>query len=333
MSSYFEHLTQDLYYEMQGDAGGRRLIRDCQAMYAQINETVPLIRSGSYETIVGVFKDCVRDWQKLKIRLLDCPHERVRRHCYNIETCGNRIRELLWLPVETDYEYLAKICYRLQRDMDYIFENLTLKELLAMPKPGVLLNRCREFRNQCGVFEKCVVRKDPYERMLAEYQQFYNRWNLLRPELAACKNQKIIRRLAECDQHIDVFGGTFGGGPVIDHLSMVQICAELDQYCLRLERLINSRIGRKYDTRFRDQICEHAENFRNSIHVLHEHAIANRRHDRHAEKDLKEALRHWRRLRPLIAKCNDQDRIALNQLRSKIEPLLAKLQVVYAELG
>ena len=333
MSSHFQHLTQDVYYDMQSEPGGRKLVRECQAMYASVNETVPLIPRGNYDSIAGVFKDCVDQWQGLKLKLLDCPHERVRRHCHKIETCGNHIRELLWLPVEIDYGYMGTVCGRLQRDMDHILESYTLKDLLASPKPAVLLSCCREFQKQCVSFNKCVARKSSYDQMLDEYRLFSGQWSKLQPLLAECDRPKIKRRLAECEEHVDVFGGVFGDGPIIDHYSMVQICAELDQLCLQLDQLIQQRISRQYDFRFHEDICRHADALKQSVHVLHEHAIGNRRHEVHARADLETAMVHWKKLRPLIKKCKDADRRALNQLRGQIEPLLVKLQVVYLDVG
>ena len=332
MSSHFQHLTQDVYYDMLSEPGGRKLVRDCQAIYAKINETVPLIQRADYDTIVEVFQDCTDSWQKLKVKLLECPHERVRRHCHKIETCGKHIRELLWLPIEIDYGYLATVCGRLQRDMDHIFESFTLKDLLATPQPGILLSCCRDFQKQCASFEKCISGKSPYEQMLAEHRLFMDRWNTLRPLLAASERPRIRRRLAECEEHVLVFGGVFGDGPIIDHYSMVQICAELDQLCLQLDRMVRQR-SRNYGNRFRDEICDHAKKLRNCVHVLHEHAIANRRHESHARADLETAMVHWKKLRPLIKKFNELDRRKLNQLRGQIEPLLVKLQVVFLDVG
>jgi hypothetical protein len=151
--------------------------------------------------------------------------------------------------------------------------------------------------------------------------------------LAKSESSKILRRLDVCDEHFTIFNGVFGTGPVIDHYSMVEICAELDQYCLQLDRLIQQRIGRQYDYRFHEEICKYAAEFRNSVHVLHEHSISNRRHETHAQSDLRNAMVQWKKLRPMIAKCKDADRRAFNQLRSRIEPLLVKLQVVYLDAG
>lgn len=329
MASHFQHLTQDVYYDMHSEPGGKKLYRDCQALQARINETVPLIQRGEYDTIVSTYQGCVSQWRTLKTKLIESPHERVRRHCHKIETCGNQARELLWLPNEFDYKYMSTVCGRLQRDVNQMFGHYTLKDVLALPNPGVLLTTARDFQTRCGAFQKCIAAEQSYDQMAVEYGLFMDKWNTLRPMLAECETPKIKRRLTECDDHIGAFSGVFGGGPVFDHHSMVQVCADLDQLCLRLDKVIQKRIDRKYDHQFHEAICSHAEKMRGSIHVLHEHAIANRRHDQHAAQDLKSALAHWNKLRPMIKKCKEKDRKALNQLRVQIEPLLVKLQVIY----
>ncbi len=329
MSSHFQHLIQDIYYEFNSEQERRQLIRDCQAIYARINETVPLIQTGRYDSIVSIYRQCADQWKPLKIRLLDCPRERIRRHCHTIESCGNHIRELLWIPVEFDHQYLAKICSRLQRDVDQIFSSYTLNDLLAVAQPGLFLGQCREFQKQGARFEACIKTSSPFEQIATQFQLFANAWQALRATLETRKVARIERRLAACDEHFEVFRETFGNGPLIDHYTMLQICADLDQYSLQLDQMIHRRIVQGYERKFSSQFKRVAEKFQQSVHELHEHAVSNRRHELHAQKDLRNALAHWNKLKANIRQCKEVDRRELNQLRSRIEPLMAKLQVVY----
>ena len=331
MSSHFQHLTQDVYYDLHDNPNRDRLVKECRAIHTQIHEAVPLCQTGDYDTVVSVYKGCVGDWQKLKRRLVKSPHERVRRHCHEIESCGKHVNELLWLPVEFDYEYMNNMCDSMNRDIDYIFSQITLKDILSSPKPAIIFTCARDFQNQCGEFNKCFVEKYPHERMNTQFREFSTAWSTLRPHLEACKSAKIQRRLSECDRCYTTFSEHFDDGPVLDHQSMVQICANLDQSCLRLERVIQQRLARGYDPVFQQEICGCVTDLKSSIHVLHENAVASRRNHNHVKKDLQQVLGHWGKLRPMVKRCNEEDRRAVNQLRSRIEPLLVKLQVVYTD--
>ena len=257
------------------------------------------------------------------------PYQRVRRHCHSIEECGRHINELLLLDPVVDYQYLSTVTNTMQSNIENIFTQITLKDLLATKQPGKILVCAREFQRQADVFDKCLIGDSPYQQRQQEYQLFSDKWQALRVQLDECKIAQIQRRLVECDAGMSSFNGVFAVGPVFDHQSMVQICAELDQLCLRLARQIQKRINSSYDPRFQKDVCKWSESLHTNIHELHEHAIANRRHEKHARKDLKAIMGHWKKLRSKFAKCKEADRRVLNQLRSQIEPLLVKLQIVY----
>ena len=332
MSSYFQHLTQDVYYDFNGKPNGEKLVRRCQGIYARINEAVPMIHNGDYDTIVRTYRSCADDWQKLKVQLIKSPYERVRRHCHSIEECGRHVNELLLLDPVVDYQYLSTITNTMKSNIDHIFSLITLQDLLEMEQPGKVFLCAREFQRQTDTFNNCLLDNSPHQQRQQEYALFVEKWQALRVYIGACKTAEIQRRLVECDANMNSFNGVFDDGPVFDHQSMVQICAELDQLCLRLDRQIQRRINRSYDQRFQKDICTHVESLQTSIHELHEHAIANRRHEKHARNDLKKIMRHWGKLRPLFAKCKEADRRVLNQLRSQIEPLLVKLQFVFSDV-
>ena len=332
MSSYFQHLTQDVYYEMNGNPNGEQLVRRCQGIYARINEAVPMIHNGDYDTIVKTYRGCTDDWQKLKVQLIKSPYERVRRHCHSIDQCGRHVNELLLLEPVVDYQYLSTVTGTMKSNIEHIFAQITLKDLMATKQPGQILICAREFQRQADVFDKCLIGNSPHQQRQQEYQLFAKTWQALRVQLGECKTAEIQRRIVECDASMNSFNGVFADGPVFEHQSMVQICAELDQLCLRLDRQIQKRINSSYDPRFQKDVCKYSDSLHTNIHELHEHAIANRRHEKHARKDLKAIMGHWKKLRPMFAKCKEADRRVLNQLRSQIEPLLVKLQIVYTDV-
>ena len=330
MASSFQHLIQDVRYDMVGDPQYGAIMGDCQRLYARLNESGKLIERGSYDSIVRIYKQSVNDWRNLKYKLVDCPHGRIQRNVHQIESIGAHIAELLWLPAEIDRRYLAMVLNAMERDIDLAFQQITLKDILASGKPGMVLASARDFANQCGSFSTRLKSNADIDSLLWDYKQFSNQWRDLEVQLRTFGNPQIRRAMGQVDSGFQVLQGVFGDGPLIDRYAMNEICADLDQLSYRLNDVIERRTSNGYDQRFRTQICDLSRTFRDCIHEMHDHAIQNRRHDANASQDVAIAINAWTQLRPLLNQCKPADRQQLRELRGRIEPLMVKLQVVFA---
>ena len=98
MASGFQHLIQDVRYDMQGDPNYNAVLRDCQKIYTRLNETDRLIGRGNYDSIVRIYNKSLTDWRDVKHKLASCPHDRIQRDVHQIETIGGHMAELLWIP-------------------------------------------------------------------------------------------------------------------------------------------------------------------------------------------------------------------------------------------
>lgn len=330
LASSFQHLIQDVRYDMRGDANYGAVLGGCQRIYARLNEADRLIARGSYDSIVRIYKQCIGDWRKLKYSLASCPHGRIQRDVHQIETLGAHIGELLWLPVEIDRQYLAQVIASMEREVATTFKQVSLHDILACKTPGAVLQCSREFQIQCGKLSQRLTSNADLESLLWEFKQFSNLWNDLQGHLAGFNSPRMGRSIGQIDSGFQVLQGTFGDGPLIDRATMAEICSDLDQLSYRLIDVVERDTVRGYDSAFHENICDCSRKFHTCIHEMHEHALADRRHDAHAAQDVRAAVLAWERMRPLIAKCKPEHRRRLMNLRSRIEPLMVKLQVVFA---
>lgn len=330
MASGFQHLIQDVRYDMQGDPQYGAIMADCQRLYARLNESGRLIERGSYDSISRIYQESVKDWRKLKYKLVSTPHGRIRRDMHNIEATGSHIAELLWLPVDIDRRYLGMVVESMQRDANLAFKQVSLQDILASNSPAAILACSREFQNLCGKFSGRLKTDAPVDALLWDFKQFSNQWGELQGHLGQFKSPRMSQSLGQVDAGFQVLGGVFGDGPLIDRSTLAEICSDLDQLSYRLVDVVEQRTQRGYQPAFTQDICNSARNFQKCIHEMHEHVLANRRHDSSATADVATALAAWNQVRPLINKCNAEDRRQMKQLRARIEPLMVKLQVVFS---
>ncbi len=329
MASSFQHLIQDVRYDMAGDPQYGAIMADCQRLYARLNESTRLIERGNYDSITRIYKQSVNDWRQLKYKLIACPHGRIQRNVHQIESIGGHMAELLWLPMDIDRKYLGMVVQSMERDVNLAFKQVSLQDILGCKTPGAVLVCANDFQNQCGRFSKRLKTNADVEALSWEFKQFSNQWRDLNTHLTGFSSPRMQRSIGQVDTGFQALQTVFGDGPLIDRGTMTEICADLDQLTYRLHDVVERRTVNGYDPAFHAQICDLSMAFHRSIHEMHEHSLSNRRHDASASADVAVALEVWDRLRPLMRKCKPADRQVLKQLRARIEPLMVKLQVIY----
>ena len=332
MASHFEHLSQDIYFDLRGQPGQRELLQRCQSLSANINSSAALIERGSYESIVNSYQQSAREWRELRYQLAAFPSERIRRDIQSIQEIGTQISELLWLPEELDRRFLASTIQSIQKDMDRVLRNVSMKQLLETNRPGVILSGAREFQIECGRFSEALTANQSRQELAWGYRQFAQSWRRLHESMHLFNIPNVNRKIDNIDEDMLAFGQIFGTGPVINRQTMLQICTDLDELSRRYSEMIHRQVSAQaYGRQVRQAYCQQADAFHRSINVMHRHAQSNLRFEDAARKDLQDAVTQWGTARQLSTKLTAGDRRDLVQLRREIEPLMVKLQVVFSE--
>ena len=330
MASQFQHLIQDVRYDMRGEPNYATILSDCQKICTRLHEADRLIARGSYDSVVKLYKASLADWRKVKYKLAGCPHGRVNRDVHQIENIGRHMSELLWIPADIDRAYLTQVISGIEREVGNAFCQISLKDVLACKAPGQIMQCSREFQTQCGKLSNALKANKDQEALLWEFKQFSNQWGDLQQHFAGFKTPAVGRSVVQIESGFEVLQGTFGDGPLIDRATMNGICSNLDQLSYRLSDFLVLNTKNNYDAALRDEICECSSKFHKCIHEMHEHTIADRRHAARAEADVRVAVAAWQQMRPLLAKCKPKHQKVISNFRSQIEPLMVKLQVVFA---
>jgi len=330
MASGFQHLIQDVRYDMRGDQNYAAVLGDCQRIYARLNEADRLIERGSYDSIVSIYNQCLTDWRKVKYKLVSCPHARIQRDVHQIEAIGGHVAELLWIQPDIDREYLRRVIGGMEREVAVAFKQVSLHDILSCKTPGAVLACSREFQNQCSRLSARLDTNADVESLMWDFKQFSNQWQDLNGHLVEFKAPRIGRSIGQIDSGFQVLQGTFGDGPLIDRATMADICSDLDQLSYRMIGVVEKNTLQGYEPAFQNDICDCSRKFHKCIHEMHEHVLADRRHDAHAAEDVAAAVVAWDRLRPLVHKCKPEHRRHMQQIRARIEPLMVKLQVIFA---
>ena len=330
MNSELDHLVRDVYYELNGTPDQRKIIKRGQMLQAQVRQYAPLINHGSYDEIVVAFKSCMVNWRAFNRELSKYPNDRIRHSVGELEDAGRQMHGLLWLPIELDREYYAHLCTTMDTDLQKVFQQISLADLMNCKVPGAVLTCSREFRKKCTAFGTRVSGNGSMEDLRWNYRAFDNQWRDLTEHCRGFKRPDLDRRIAEIEYQMDILRNTFGTEILINHHQLLQMCGELDQWVHELHDSIHQTKANSYaGTMYRD-MCGCCDQLQSTCHGLHTQVLASRKvNDYRLQMDA--CFKEWARLKTFMNQCNDKDRRRFARYRSQIEPLMVKLQVIYSE--
>ncbi|MFK7765706.1 MAG: hypothetical protein AB8B55_00590, partial [Mariniblastus sp.] len=274
---------------------------------------------------------CNKGWRPFSRSLAQFQDERLRFSIQKIEGTGRLIHEQLWLPEIIDREYLSAVTDAVAVDSARVFNSITLAEILKHPQPGFAMNSTREFQTACGNFSRSLKSNATVEDLEWDYRLFAVQWDEMHHLLHDLKNPRVDRQLEDIETTMRTLGDTFGVAPVIDHGMMRQLSANLDALCRQTSLAIHQRITpRRYEDAFHDEICSAGDQLATSVNLFHQNVLR-QPNSITTGQDLSDLFLQWRRLKPMMTKCQPEDRVAFSQYRSQIEPLMVKLQVIFAD--
>ncbi len=331
LQSDYNHMLQDVYYLARGKQGGRELMLEGKQVQSMIGQASAMIGRGDYDTIVDAYRQCTTAWKKYSRKLLTMRDDRLRHSISDIEATGRMIHEQLWLPVELDREYLASMANGVSQNANQIFNSISMAQLMAGPQPGIALTTAREFQHACANFSNGISSGARIEDLEWDFRLYEAQWNHLHDMYHEFHIPEVDLRLDDIDVTMQTLKQTFGEPPVMDQYALSQLTTNLHALCKQTSKDVHRRItSRKYDNRFHDQICGAADQLSDSARQLHQRVLR-KPNSIASRNELNDLFVQWRTLKPLINQCQEQDKLALNQYRSQIEPLMVKLQVVFAD--
>ena len=85
----------------------------------------------------------------------------------------------------------------------------------------------------------------------------------------------------------------------------------------------------QYKRDFHEQICGASDELSRRVRELHQQCMSRSR-ELNVQNELQVVFAQWANVKNLMSRCQNADRTKLAKHRRQIEPLMVKLQVVYA---
>lgn len=335
-SSQFKHLLQDVYYQTRNNPDSQQLIRQGQELYALINQSTALIPRGSHAAIVDAYKAGHTKWRAFSRQVNALRDPRIRRDVQQIESIGRQIHEALWLPIEMDRDQVEHLSNAITAESVHMFEDVSIQRLLQHPHPEKILESVRSFQGSAQSFARGVKKGKSADELAWDYWLFEKQWKKIDRQFRQIKMTAIDQHLEEIQFLFASLGQSFGrhhgyGDTIaISHSDLVQLAANLDQLAHSLNEEVHRRTeSRHYDDSFRNRVSSLTDVLHETAHDFHRDTL--RQHQAQVNSlQLRTLLETWNQLRPTFQQFRRSDQSALAPFRSEIEPLMVKMQVVFA---
>lgn len=331
LSTDYDHLLHDLYYVCRGQPNGRQILSQGQELQTLVTQASARIGRGSYDSIVNNYKAVMGKWRSFHRQIHPFEDERIRRTVSEMEVTSNLLREQLWLPIELDREYLAALSGNVAVDANNVFQSISLAQLMECKAPGLALSSAREFQHACANFGNSISAGASLEDLKWDYRLFEVQWDQMQKMFHEFGVPKVDNRLADIEYSMSTLKKSFGNRPVMDYNQLCQLTGNLGALFQQTSQDIRRRVVEpRYQRGFQDQIRSAADQCSRSAGQLNQRLIRNPNLVL-SQKDLNGLFVQWRTLKPLLNQCQDAEKRRFLQMRSQIEPLMVKLQVVFAE--
>ena len=332
LTTEFEHLLEDISYDLRGARNQVRLLQQGQQLLTQMRQATAWIDRGDYDSLVRAWQQGQAGWRPYAAELRRSGSSRINRGVMKIEQAGRQITEALWLPIPIDKDYLTHLVTTMQADVNRVLSSVSMKEMMACPKPVLLLRAANEIEASCASFATSIQNSESLDDLIWDFRVFDVAWQEMVSQFKPVSNPEVQGYLRNGSEKLVLLEQSLGSGPQISPAQINQMVSELGDLCNRTAIFVNQQIvpAQEIDYRIKNQLQTQVVGLQTSVRSLHTRMIG-QQPDELIQQDLTTAIGHWNKLKPLMRECHKSDQQTFRKLRGELEPLFVKLQVVNAK--
>lgn len=267
------HLIEDIEIEMPRTRLGRSLIAEASHVKQQaVALSNAVSRRQNYDAIVETFRHFYSNWRLLAAKIRQVNSRHLERNVRRIDEASHLIHELLWLTEDVDYGRLTYMAQALRRDVNELFDAVSLNQMLELPKGPLVLSIAGEFYGLCENFSDSIELRAPLGQLQAEYLYLVESWPELSECLRPCRNIQVVQSLKGVEESFASLRDVVGLASRID----LHRANELATALVAAGENANSEVQRhvfsnsRYDQRFRFDSARSSAAFHAAARRLHE---------------------------------------------------------------
>ncbi|MDP6446243.1 MAG: hypothetical protein QGG36_00230 [Pirellulaceae bacterium] len=260
--AHLRTLSENIEYDLHG-LNVQTLASECRGLSEQCRRLSDFVTDGSYDDIVTKYSSFVTDWREFAAKLYPYQDPHCDRCIRRIRASNHETFKHLRLSPSIDRAYLSYVSQRLRREVNLLFEQMTIKALVQLPptQQQVVLATARDLYGTCEHYCECVENNAPLNDLVADYAKIDKTWSALEVQLAAIDGKALAARRQDITAYGQSIRDLLGVPRGVDRKHAMQLAASLEELGKHLRYDIR-RYSRYYRTaEFRDQAFRASDAF------------------------------------------------------------------------
>lgn len=151
------NLIDDIQMEFGNSSKSYEYILQTRSLSEDMRHLQDIVKDGySYDDIVTEYQRFRRAWGEFVGVSEQLNNRNVTRGVRRIGSTDNSLRELLWLPVQSNRAELTQMANALLRDVDEFMSRTPLKLIVKLDDPATAISASEEFNEYCKELQQCV---------------------------------------------------------------------------------------------------------------------------------------------------------------------------------
>ena len=181
MSGHLRSLQEEIATDARHSRDAQLLMLQTRQLQIEANSLTAMLGYRSkYDDVVGQYGKFYDSWKTLAERLRVDEYRSAGRRIRSIRHLHNELHELLWIPRGLDRAALAYAALELQRNLQTLCEQVSLKTLLTLPDGATVLKATRELQTMCADFATSAARNDTLDSLRWDFRPLDVQWQQYR---------------------------------------------------------------------------------------------------------------------------------------------------------
>lgn len=319
-------LADEVFYSNVTVQNRQQVVGQLRRIQDQTHEFSHSISDGdSYQSLVAEYQQAHRAWTQLHPSLDQDNMPSMVRAIARIQDGHREMHRLLRISLPVDVAALQRMAKGIHSELLMVTRTITLEQLLTIPDGRSILSSSDAAVGRAQNLIDAVA--DPNQIASAGQSWILadEAWTVLAVQLEPIQNPETRQHIEHVNQTIISMRNALGVKVVYDHRVVAQRAASLHALADRFDAIVHQWLGRPGK---QDQAVEiEVEALEQRCHELETLATSrNQKPVLRAKCD--EALEEWHHLRPLLLRCDTEERQTLDRLTDSFIPELVKMRLM-----
>lgn len=334
MNESLRGLLEEIRYEIEDTAAANRLLQDGRDTYDQLQRLIRTTASNSsYEVIKREYELLESAWAGYEGRLRRVNNQFIQRYVQRINDAHRNIKGLLYISArEVDREDLIYATKVLQRDIDQLLSQVTLKMLSELPGARrFAVESAADFDGSCQDLLDVLESGDELDVVRDVYTFMFDEWERLSLALQGISSPETRQLLRDIERSLNGLQSQLGINFDFNRRQATELAAALASQARHVQSDMRDFFGRpnRYSREFQEASLQAAAEFRAACDQLHTE-IEQGGKLRQLKTTCQQMSAAWEKVNQYVPRFASSEQAHLNKVRRQLTPQVVQMQTLLA---